>query len=271
MRRFCSSTVIALTVCLYLLTILAGLCLKTFPWSPFRARAMAKSAWQPPPSNTIPRSPRGDSIRYGALLFTETAVYAPAYAGNALSCSSCHAAGGIQPWASPMIGLPALFPMFNKRAGRVISLRDRIQECFVRSENGHPLADPGPEMQSLVDYITWLSEPQPDHRPFVGRGFIALPDLTPNPQHGAEVYAAQCAGCHGADGNGIAPQFPPLWGSRSFNDGAGMHNLAKMAAFVQQNMPQNRKGILAPQDAFDVSAFIHAQPRPAFNEAFKNF
>ncbi len=44
-----------------------------------------------------------------------------------------------------------------------------------------------------------------------------------------------------------------------------------MAAFVQHNMPQNRPGILTPQEAYDVSAFIHAQPRPAFNPAYKNY
>ena len=170
-----------------------------------------------------------------------------------------------------MVGLPALFPMYNQRAGHVISLRDRIQECFVRSENGTPLPYRGTEMQALVDYISWLSEPQPDRKPFVGRGLINLSDLTPNPEHGAEVYASQCAGCHGQNGEGRPLLFPPLWGQQSFNDGAGMNNLRKMAAFVQHNMPQNRMGILSSQDAFDVSAFIHSQPRPVFNQAYKNY
>lgn len=31
--------------------------------------------------------------------------------------------------------------------------------------------------------------------------------------HGEEVYAAQCATCHQADGSGLAPAFPPLAGS----------------------------------------------------------
>ena len=54
-------------------------------------------------------------------------------------------------------------------------------------------------------------------------------------------------------------------------DGAGMNSVQKMAAFVQHNMPQNRMGILSPQDAYDVSAFIHTQPRPAFNQEYKSF
>ena len=32
-------------------------------------------------------------------------------------------------------------------------------------------------------------------------------------EHGAEVYAAQCATCHQADGQGLAPAFPALAGS----------------------------------------------------------
>ncbi len=65
--------------------------------------------------------------------------------------------------------------------------------------------------------------------------------------------------------------FPPLWGPNSFNDGAGMNGIPKMAAFVQHNMPQNRKGVLSAQDAWDVSAFVHAHARPVFNTAYKNF
>jgi thiosulfate dehydrogenase len=44
-----------------------------------------------------------------------------------------------------------------------------------------------------------------------------------------------------------------------------------MAAFAQHNMPQNRMGILSPQDAYDVSEFVQLQPRPAFNNAYKHF
>jgi len=105
----------------------------------------------------------------------------------------------------------------------------------------------------------------------VGRGLISLKELAPDPQRGHEIYLAQCAGCHGRDGEGRAPLFPPLWGPDSFNDGAGMHGVQKMAAFVQHNMPQNRAGVLSTQDAFDVSAYIHSRPRPKFNEAYKHF
>jgi thiosulfate dehydrogenase len=227
--------------------------------------------WQPPPRSSIPDTATGDSIRYGERLFNETKLYAAAHTGATISCSSCHAEGGLQPLASPMVGLPALFPQFNARAGHTISLEDRIQECFVRSENGTPLDYKGAEMKALVAYIGWLSQPAKNGAKFKGRGLVTLAELTPDPVNGAAIYAAQCAGCHGDNGQGRRPIFPALWGPNSFNDGAGMHGLKKMAGFVQHNMPQNRMGILTPQQAYDVSAYIHTQPRPAFNKLYAHY
>ncbi len=262
--------VATLTALLYIGSIVIGLRVKNL--SMFRAPSSSrKMAWQPPSSDTIPRGPRGDSIRRGVLIFDETPLYATQYAKAHVSCSNCHAEGGIQPYASPVVGLPADFPMYNKRAGHIISLRDRIEECFVRSENGTPLPYDSPEMQAIVDYIDWISQPEPARMSFVGRGLITLPHLKPDPRRGASVYAEQCAGCHGDQGEGRAPLFPPVWGPNSFNDGAGMNGIDKMAAFVQHNMPQNRPGILSAQDALDVSGYIHSQPRPAFNEKYKSF
>jgi thiosulfate dehydrogenase len=265
--------VAGLTALLYVVAIVVGmkahnLSLNWWGWwygtKPF-------AAWQAPSLASLPEGPVGDSIRSGALLFDETPLYAPANVGGKISCANCHAEGGIQPYASPMVGLPKLFPMFNARAGHMISLKDRIQECFVRSENGKPIDYNGQIMKNLVDYINWLSIPQPGHTKYKGRGLVKLPDLVPDLDHGKQLYYTQCAGCHGNDGQGRLPMFPAVWGADSFNDGAGMNTIAKMAPFIQQNMPQNRMGILTPQQAYDVAGFIHAQPRPAFNKAYKHF
>jgi thiosulfate dehydrogenase len=49
-------------------------------------------------------------------------------------------------FAAPVVGLPGLFlPVFDKHANRVITFAERIQECFLRSENGRPLPCDGPE------------------------------------------------------------------------------------------------------------------------------
>ncbi|HZQ42370.1 MAG TPA: c-type cytochrome [Acidobacteriaceae bacterium] len=261
----------SLILAVYLLAIMLGLRTRDLSWVSGSKAPVLQSMWTPPPRGTIPPDHTGDLIRFGEQIFNDTRLYVPAHARAAVSCSDCHAAGGIQPFASPVVGLPALFPMYNQRAGHVISLKDRIQECFVRSENGTPLNYEGPEMNAIVAYINWLSQPRPNEQRFIGRGLVSLPSLAPDPVHGESIYASQCAGCHGAHGEGLPPQFPPLWGPSAFNDGAGMNGIPKMAAFVQHNMPQNRMGILSAQDAYDVAAFIHQQPRPAFNKAYAHF
>jgi thiosulfate dehydrogenase len=233
--------------------------------------SLKKMNWRPPSQASIPAGAKGDSIRLGMALFDETPLYGSRFARARVSCQSCHAEGGMQPFAGAMVGVPATFPQFNVRAAKIISLEDRIQECFVRSENGQPLDYKGREMRALVDYITWLSQPEPDRKPFVGRGLVKIADLTPDPVRGKAIYAEQCAGCHGENGEGKPHVFPPLWGPDSFNDGAGMHGVKKMAAFVQHNMPQNRMGMLSAQEAWDVAAFVHQQPRPAFDQRYKHF
>lgn len=277
MRRPLVISIAAVVVLLYCGAIAVGLRVKNLRYLTQYPDTMARNAsfdrltWRPPSNSAIPTGPLGDSIRRGQAIFNETPLFASHNAGAKVSCANCHAEGGIQPFASGVVGVGATFPQFNQRAGHIISLEDRIQECFVRSENGRPLDYKGPEMRAIVDYITWLSTPQPGRRPYVGRGLVTLPEMKPNPEHGQQIYAAQCAGCHGENGEGKPHVFPPLWGPDSFNDGAGMHGIKKMAAFVQHNMPQNRMGILTAQEAYDVSAYIHDQPRPAFNPAYKKF
>jgi len=256
---------------LYAGTVMLGVRAKSLRWTFAAAADGVEHAWVPPGLDAIPHGAKGDSIRRGAQLFTQTPIYVPQYARARLSCASCHANAGMQPGAAPMAALASAFPMYSARAGRMITLRDRIEQCFVRSENGNPLPPGSPEMQALVDYIAWLSQPQPGNLPIEGRGFVSLPALHGDAGRGKRLYAEQCAGCHGADGAGDLPLFPPLWGADSFNDGAGMNQVEKMAAFVQHNMPQNRMGILSAQDAFDVATFIHAMPRPRLNPAYARF
>lgn len=210
-------------------------------------------------------------VRQGKLIFDETPKYASAYVGNKLACSDCHIKSGTADYAAPMIDMAGLFPMFNKRAGHVISLQNRIQECFSRSEAGRPLPLDSPQMQGLVAYIDWLSRDGVKGQAYKGRGFVKLPALTGDPVAGKAIYVAQCAGCHGSDGAGVPPILPALWGNASYNDGAGMNNPAKMAAFVSYNMPQNHTDSLTPQQAYDVSAYVHSKPRPRFNPAYKGY
>ncbi len=227
--------------------------------------------WTAPDPAAIPTGPLGDSIRLGLNIFRDTPHYAAKYVGNKMSCSDCHLQNGTGGYSSPMIGVPGLFPMYRKRSGRVVTFADRINECMTRSENGRPFPSRSPELTALIAYIQWLSQGWPVGKSFPTRGLVKLPALQGDPARGAKIYAQQCAVCHQANGAGIPPNFPPLWGPTSFNDGAGMSHVDKMAAFVQYNMPQTHPGSLTAQQAYDVSAYIDSQPRPNFDVSYKIF
>jgi thiosulfate dehydrogenase len=155
--------------------------------------------------------------------------------------------------------------MYREREKTIITFEERIQQCFQRSEFGHRLPNDGPEMTGLVAYVQWLSKDQVTGKPFPGRGLVDLPELNGDAAKGSQIYAQQCALCHGVDGAGKPPTIPALWGPDSYSDGAGMNQIPKMAAFVQHNMPQTDPDSLTPQEAYDVAAYVHSKPHTVFN------
>ena len=56
--------------------------------------------------------------------------------------------------------------------------------------------------------------------------------------------------------------FPPLWGSRSYNWGAGMTSIKSAAEFINANMPLGLAGTLSVQQAWDVATYVDSQIRP---------
>ncbi len=184
-----------------------------------------------------------------------------------MSCEACHLAAGTKAHAGSLLGIYADFPQYNKRSNHYITLQDRLAECFLYSMNGTPPAYSSREMIALTAYIAYLSRGAVVGRGFSGLGYVRFnPDHAPSATAGAAVYAQRCAGCHGATGQGTAV-FPPLWGARSFNGGAGMHRLWTMSSFVRYNMPYgSAPNVLTRQQAYDVSAFILAHPRPRFDK-----
>ncbi len=222
-----------------------------------------------PDPSTIPDGALGDAVRRGQYLASHTREALPDYVGADLNCTNCHLGGGTVGRAGPWVGLAGVFPEYRSRSDSVVTLEARIDDCFERSVNGRKLPMDGPDMAALVAYVTWLSKDVPVGVSVEGRGFPKLPSPpTPDPEHGREVYAAKCAACHGADGQGQVAghqiTFPPLWGDGSFNVGAGMARLDTAAAFVKWNMPLGQGGSLTDQEAYDVAAFFTTQPRPDF-------
>lgn len=221
---------------------------------------------------------------YGARLNIETRELLPRHVGNALNCASCHLNAGTVADGSPYVGVSAFFPSYAPRAGRVITLEDRINGCFLRSMNGKPLPLESDEIKAMVAYFDWMRrETRPEDK-VEGRGVGKISQaIVPNVDNGKKVYAAQCAVCHGNEGEGIKNArgqwvYPPLWGDQSFNIGAGMARTYTAAAFVKRNMPiafhgnfPLGQGGLSDQEAVDVAEYFSHQPRPDFANKHKDW
>ncbi|MGB6906915.1 MAG: c-type cytochrome [Methyloceanibacter sp.] len=228
----------------------------------------------------LPAGDDGDLIRYGHSLIVDTASHigktAPdpqkRLAGNDLACVSCHLNAGLQPFAAPFVSTFATFPMLVD--DQVLTLKNRINGCMLRSMNGKALPDDGREMDALIAYMKYLGHGTPEGVRIAGMGLLPLqdPPSTADDGRGEEVYAKLCATCHKGDGQGerrITPavgySIPPLWGDDSFNMAAGMAKLAYAAAYIRANMPfgiDYREPVLTVQQAWDVAAYMISKPRP---------
>lgn len=230
-----------------------------------------RPAFAPPSEESLPNDAYGQTVRYGKQLVLQTGVYAKPYVGSALSCGNCHLDAGRRPHSAPFVGVVATYPQYRSRDARVDTLEDRINDCFRRSLNGKPLPPDSREMRALVTYMTWLSKGVPIGAKVEGMGFKRLrPPKPPNPTVGKQIFAQTCATCHGPEGQGHG-RYPPLWGPRSFNLGAGMARLGTAAAFIQANMPFGHGNTLSEQQAYDVAAFVLSHPRPDFPDQARDW
>ncbi|CAH2713744.1 Thiosulfate dehydrogenase [Neobacillus rhizosphaerae] len=231
----------------------------------------AMKTYEPPSMEKVPEGPLGESIKLGFKLMNETNTALPNNVGDNLACSSCHGTGGTDS-TSPLTGVTAVYPAYNPRAGTVMTIEDRINGCFKRSMNGKPLQANSDEMRAMVAYLTYISTDVPigiKERPWVIKNSLQnLP--TPNLANGEKLYQQSCSTCHGADGSGTGPTSgPALWGSKSFNIGAGMGRISTAAGYIKRNMPLGemggiKQGSLTDQQAADLAGFILSKDRPDF-------
>lgn len=212
----------------------------------------------------------------GALLGPSHADPERRYSGTHMACASCHLETGTSPGTLSLLVAAPKYPSFSGREGRDSDLKDRINGCMQRSMNGKPLPGDSVEMLAMEAYIRQLggeyavmgetrkaADEQPPFRE---------PDRRADPEAGRAVFDSLCAVCHGADGLGFLANgdpvggylFPPLWGPESYNDGAGMHRVLTAARFIKAKMPLGEAD-LTDDEAFDVSAYINSQPRPAMS------
>ncbi len=220
-------------------------------------------AFRVPQESEISDSTMLVSVRRGRALLRNTRDSLRSHVGNRLNCTSCHAADGTQANAMPWVGVYSRFPQYRARIGYVQIIEDRVNDCFKRSMNGRGLAPESRNMRDMVNYFAFLSLGFPVGAEMVGQGLPPVPPVEGSEARGRTIYAGKCAVCHGVNGQGTAAA-PPVWGSQSYNIGAGMARIRTAAAFIKEVMPQNAPRTLSGQEAYDVATFINKKPRPDF-------
>lgn len=221
------------------------------------------------PAN-MPEGALGDMVKLGQEIVasTDTHPASKEYVGNKMSCSSCHLKDGQDPRGGTFIGLASAYPAFAPREKKVITVEDRIANCYMRSMNGTRPPIDSEAVSAIAAYITWLSEGVPmkmNAKASLGPNAVKQIKLAPesaNPKKGKTVFAKNCASCHGADGQGNE-NIAPLWGDQSYNSGAGMAQNPRLASWVKVSMPLGNPH-LSDQDALDVAAFVNSHERPEF-------
>lgn len=225
--------------------------------------------FRPPPESAIPEGGFGAMVRRGRTVFTDTPRAASRFVGNSMRCSSCHLDAGRLANSAPLWAAYVSYPAYRSKTKEVNTFAQRLQGCFQYSMNGAapPLGDP--VLVALETYSYWLATGARIDPKIQGRGYPKLgkPALAPDYERGARVYEQHCALCHGANGAGQRTAdrytlFPALWGSDSFNWGAGMGSIVNAAAFIRANMPLGLGGSLSEQDAWDVAIFVDSHERP---------
>jgi len=195
----------------------------------------------------------GPSAERGLALVSFFKDSLPDHSGNDLRCVSCHLDNGTRPSAMPWSGSVARYPRFRARPGYEETMERRVNECIARSLAGRMLPEAGRDMQDIIAYLETMRDvprpPAADSVTLVGRS-----------ADGAQGYGAQCARCHGANGDGTVLA-PAVWGPGSYSIGAGMARQFMLATFLRHNMPYDHKSVLSDQEAADIAAYVLVQPR----------
>lgn len=246
----------------------------------------AAPAPRAPSTADIPRDEAGAEIRYGRKLFTKTPYLigpdgtAGRFAGNRMSCQNCHLDAGTRPYGNHLLDAHARYPMYRARENRVLTLADRINNCIERPLLGKPLPLDGREMRAFLAYFRWLGQGRPRMEGFSPDHLATLsyPERASDPERGAALYRGRCVQCHGPDGagrlkpDGIAYEYPPLWGPNSYQQGSSMHRVIMLASFLRNSMPFGATyddPELTDEEALDLAAFINddeRHPRAATGE-----
>lgn len=232
------------------------------------AAILTGATFVPSDQSQLPDDEFGKMVQLGRNIMYDTKKYAPRYVGNSLNCVNCHTDGGAMAGSAPLWGAWVSYPAYRGKNKKVNTFEERLQGCFTYSMNGKPPPLGSDALVALSAYSYWLAKGLPVDEKVAGRGYPAAPKPAQAPDYarGEKVYAARCAMCHAADGQGRVVNgqvvFPPLWGAQSFNWGAGMGSIKNAANFIYANMPYGMSYSLSPQEAWDVAYFMDGHERP---------
>lgn len=234
--------------------------------------------WEAPDPLSIKQEEEAKLIQYGRDLIAHTADYLGPEGivkpiSNGMNCQNCHLDGASKPFGNNYSAVAATYPKFRARSGTAETIAKRVNDCFQRSLNGEALDSTSREMQAIIAYIKWLGQAVPKGKTPKGSGLMKLAMLNraANPDSGRIVYVAKCASCHGQNGEGLPmPEgnhryYPPLWGTKSYNEAAGLYRVSTFAGYVKANMPFGANydnPQLTDTEAWDLAAFVNSQPRP---------
>ena len=205
------------------------------------SRTTMVTAWEIPKNPltdpTLDDSKLSKDIRWGFRIFTNTPTEVPHLAPGKVSCANCHLNAGQRERSLPLVGVAGMFPEYNRRSRRLISLGDRIVDCFLRSENATgalarndaehvalrlkrteppgirrtqalprrrrrkssrcPPISPG-SRRATRSAESVLARAERDRARQVG------PVAALDSAEGETVFMERCTSCHGADGQGVA-------------------------------------------------------------------
>ena len=193
---------------------------------------------------------------------------------NGMNCQNCHLNAGTIPYGNNYSAVVSTYPKFRDRSGSIETISKRVNDCIERSLNGVALDTNSKEMKAILSYMHWVGDEIPKGKKPKGSGLLELEYLKrpANPINGKIVYQANCASCHGNNGEGklndqgYGYTYPPVWGNNSYNTGAGLYRLSRLAGYVKANMPYGlatyNKPQLSDEEAWDVAAYVNTQPRP---------
>ncbi len=250
------------------------------------------TAWEIPKNPLtdpeLDKSRLSEQIRWGFRIFTNTRAEAPQFTPGKIACGNCHLNAGQREKSLPVVGIVGMFPEYNRRAGRLFTLGDRIVDCFLRSQNGTGTKEASRELPSqaskevlaVAAYLTWLSKgfQVGSNPPWRGQNVIPAASLIPieklEAARGEAIFTERCTTCHGVDGQGVSvgdKKPGPLWGPDSWNDGAGAARVYTLAGIIRYSMPYLNPGSLTDEEAQQLAAFINSKPRPEYPDKANDY